>query len=127
MKRMWFILGFFGLALTIFLWYSYALVDPNLTFVNHPLWATWRESMVQLGYYQRELSSTIYLILVALFFCFHFFFVHTKQKIHLWILVGIVVVTTLIAYPFLSHDLFNYLFDARIFTYMEKIHTYLNL
>src|SRR3989344_4420377 len=44
--------------------YSYALVDPNLTLINNSYWVTFREVVIQLGYYQRDTSWFIYLFLI---------------------------------------------------------------
>ena len=54
--------------------YSWALIDPNITLVNHPLWSRFLEQMLQLGYYQRQLSSFIYIEILVLYtaqFSFH--------------------------------------------------------
>ncbi len=83
---------FYTIILSCFTFYSFALVDPNLTLINHSLWAQFRENLVYFGYYQRGLSWNAYLILlISLFIC-----------------------------PFLSHDFFNYMFDARIATFYHQ-------
>lgn len=105
------------LATTI---YSFALIDPNLTFFNNAVWAAFRDSMVQLGYYQRQLSWFLYLTLMALLFVFHYIFVKNDQKVNLKYISVMVGVILLFSYPFLSHDLFNYMFDAKIFTYYQQ-------
>ncbi len=108
--------------LTIFflIFYSYFLVDPNFTFFNHSLWTGFRNFVVNIGYYQRELSWWIYFILVLLLFFFHFLLIKNHKKINLRIIVLVLGLLTLFSHPFLSHDFFNYLFDARIFTYYGK-------
>lgn len=102
------------LSLTL---YSYALVDPNITFINHEWWIQYREAVVKLGYYQRAESWRIYVSMIAILFLFHFYFVKFYKRHSVKSLVIIIAVTLLFAYPFLSHDLFNYMFDARIFTH----------
>lgn len=97
--------------------YSYALVDPNITIIAVPLWETFRNVMVQLGYHNRPLSWLIFLGLVSALFILHLAFIKTTKKfnpIKISIIIGTVL---LLAYPFLSHDLFSYMFDARIVTY----------
>jgi len=98
--------------------YSYFLIDPNITFFQHPLWTQFRNWAVFLGYYQRELSWYIYAMLVILFFIFS----HILQKYQYppVRVAAIVFFFTIVTYPFLSHDLFNYLFDARILTHYGK-------
>ncbi|MFA9289094.1 MAG: hypothetical protein ACEQSA_04400 [Weeksellaceae bacterium] len=116
----------YGLVLVCFSIYSYALIDPNLTLVSHPLWQQLREPLIQLGYHQRATSTQIYLILLVALFAIHLWLVHKKKNInpiHISILVACIAV---FAYPFVSHDLFNYIFDAKILTvygdnpYMQK-------
>ena len=95
--------------------YSYALVDPNFTLVNHQLWEIFRNSMVQLGYYQRPLSLAIFLSLIVALSFFNWYF--TQKKIEPVKLAMIIAAVLLVSYPFLSHDFFNYLFDAKILTF----------
>ncbi len=108
------------LTMTGFLFYSYALVDPNLTFINHPLWNQFRSIVLPLGYFQREQSWYIYLVLILLLFFFHFnIFKYFKkyQPLKIALVIGVIL---LFSYPFLSHDFFNYLFDAKIVTFYHQ-------
>ena len=75
--------------------------------------------MVQLGYYQRNWSFIIYVVLVILLFLFQWYFLSKKQFSVLKLAVGISCIT-LFAFPFLSHDFFNYLFDAKIVTHYHQ-------
>ncbi len=108
------------LLLLIFSIYSYSLVDPNLTLINHPFWEVFRNNMVYLGYYQRGISSFIYIFLVSLLFYFQFYFLKRYKKINLFNLTLGTISILIVAYPFLSHDFFNYLFDAKIITMYGK-------
>lgn len=105
----------YAVALGIFTLYSYALVDPNITLLNHPIWEIFRNAMVQLGYHNRQTSWSIYLGLILALYAFHYIFMKDKKidALRLSILIGSVL---LLSYPFLSHDMFNYMFDARILT-----------
>lgn len=105
------------LLLIVFSLYSYSLVDPNLTLLNHPAWTTFREQAVQLGYHNRNLSSMIYLTLTASLFLFHLFFYKNYKKFSAIKIAFVCGFILLLSYPLLSHDLFNYMFDARILTY----------
>lgn len=77
--------------------------------------------MQQLGYYQRPTATGIYLLFVilsVLFFALNLWLFY-KSKVTLKYLTVSTVTNTLIlifAYPFLSSDLFNYMFDAKIIT-----------
>lgn len=99
--------------------FSYAYVDLNLTLSKNPFILGFVNSMQQIGYYHRNSASLIYLLLII--FSFSFFILNLwffyRSKIGLSYLKFSVVLNTLIlllAYPFLSSDLFNYLFDAKI-------------
>ncbi|MEO6508934.1 MAG: hypothetical protein ABIO02_03200 [Patescibacteria group bacterium] len=106
--------------LILFSIYSYALMDPNITFLNAHVWEVFRNIMVYLGYYQREISSIIYIVGILGLFAFHYAFLKQKTIItplKLSLIVGGILITS---YPFLSHDFFNYMFDARIFTFYHE-------
>lgn len=100
--------------------YSFALIDPNITFFQHPLWVAFRDPMVQFGYYNREGSWWVYFILVILLSVFSFFAVKYYKKINAVTLALVIGGILLFSYPFLSHDFFNYMFDAKIFTYYHQ-------
>jgi len=110
---------FAGLLLSLFV-YSYALIDPNLTLINHPLWVVFRDPLVYFGYYQRQASTVIFIILLLLLFLFHWYFTNNYKRFSLWKIIGIISVFSIISYPFLSHDFFNYIFDAKILTFYGK-------
>ena len=100
--------------------YSYALIDPNITFFQHPLWVAFRDPLVQFGYYNREGSWWVYFLLITALFALSFFAVRYYKKINVMILALLLGGFLLFSYPFLSHDFFNYMFDAKIFTYYHQ-------
>lgn len=110
----------FLLLLSLFSLYSYALIDPNITLITHPIWTDFRNVMVQLGYHQRENSGLYFTLLVAALGVFNYFATKEYKRINVLKLALGAAVVSLISYPFLSHDLFNYLFDAKILTYYHQ-------
>ncbi len=96
--------------------YSYVLLDPNITFLNHPLWTSFRDSAVQIGYHQRALSTTLYLVFIGLFTTIHWWTIRRGKKIDPVKTAFLVGGILTFSYPFLSHDFFNYMFDAKILT-----------
>lgn len=108
---------FYFIVLGLFVIYSYALVDPNLTLVSNSAWIQFREAAVQLGYYQRTLSWYLYLSFVLLLGVFYFYFQKNSKNIDPFKLSLGIAVMLLFSYPFLSHDFFNYIFDAKILTF----------
>lgn len=106
---------FYGL-LAVF---SYAYVDLNLTISQNPQVLKFITAMQELGYYNRPTATLIYLLIIILAFSFFIFnlWLAARSKIGLRYLAISAVTNTIIlifAYPFLSSDLFNYLFDAKI-------------
>lgn len=110
----------YGLFLLIFGIYSYSLIDLNLTLINHPLWIQFRDRIIQLGYFHRDTSSNIYSALVIIGFVAHFYFIKNYKKYNPFVIAIITGAILVFSYPFLSHDLFNYLFDAKILTYYHQ-------
>lgn len=74
--------------------------------------------MVYFGYYNRFWSTLVYILFILLLFYFYFFF--QKKKINVLKTAFLIGFLTLFSYPFLSHDFFNYLFDAKILTFYGK-------
>jgi len=99
--------------------FSYSYVDLNLTISQNKLVLAFVNTMQQLGYFNRPTATLIYLIWI--FLAFLFFIINLwlcyRSKVSLRYLAISTVTNTLIlvfAYPFLSSDLFNYMFDAKI-------------
>ncbi|MCL4390465.1 hypothetical protein M1345_03705 [Patescibacteria group bacterium] len=109
------IIFFYLLVLAVLGVYSYSQIDLNLTLLQTPWFLSFQHLMIQLGYFNRLLSTAIFAGLLLLLFLFYLLLL--RQKPNLFILVAGVVVLTLFAYPAFSHDFFNYLFDARIVTH----------
>lgn len=108
----------------IFAIFSYAYVDLNLTISQNPVVLDFVAFMQQLGYYNRPQATLIYLALLTLAFAFFVLnlWLFYKSKIGLKYLAISTVANTAVlifAYPFLSSDLFNYLFDAKIITHYQ--------
>jgi len=116
---MFLIIGYI-IFLSLFSLYSYALMDPNITFLNAQIWTEFRNWIIYFGYYQREWSSVVYILGIIGLFAFHYAIIRKfplKHVFHLALLIGAALV---VSYPFLSHDLFNYMFDAKIATFYHQ-------
>lgn len=115
----WLLLGYFVLIISLIV-YSYTQVDLNLTLSSNHLYQSIQYTLTHVGYFNRPLSTTLFLILIAGSFGFYFLVLHLVQKKLLsltqikW-LIGLSLLL-LFAYPAFSHDLYNYMFDARIVT-----------
>ncbi|EKE14269.1 MAG: hypothetical protein ACD_12C00600G0004 [uncultured bacterium] len=118
--KMYFMMLSFLYFVIIFLFsvYSYSLVDLNLTLFNHKLWDTFRNFIIQIGYFNRGLSTEFFFSGIVILFALYYLTKKIKpEPIKLALVIGLV---SLIAYPFLSHDFFNYMFYGKIVTFYGK-------
>jgi len=100
--------------------YSFCLIDPNITFFNHPVWSRFLEFVLQIGYYQRNLSWQMYVILIGLLTVFHIFFIRRYKEFNPIKIAFMISCILIFSYPFLSHDFLKYMFDAKILTYYHQ-------
>jgi hypothetical protein len=111
--------GLYPLVIFLYAIYSFALTDPNIIYSNNRVFMGFQQFMWGIGYEHRLLSSLIYLSLICLIFVIYFYTLHqiknkkfsikTATKI---LLVSIVIL--IFSNPALSHDIFNYIFNARM-------------
>lgn len=104
--------------------YSYSQIDLNLTLLRAPWFLSFQFQMIQLGYFNRSLSTAIFLVLIFLLFSMFYFLYSAAKKERLSkkqiiILLAGISVVGLLSYPAFSHDIFNYIFDARIFAFHQ--------
>lgn len=114
-------IGYLLSVIGLFL-YSYTQVDLNLTLSQWSIWQVIQKAFQQVGWFQRPLSTAIYLVILLSLFTFYLSFLGLVKKGKLsgkqfWRLIIISSVILLFSYNAFSYDLFNYLFDARIFTF----------
>lgn len=105
-------------CLTLF---SYSQIDLNLTLSSNASYQFLQNQLIYLGYYNRPLSTLIYgLILFTLFLFYILILRFVGQKklsfSHIQYLILLSIVVLFFSYSAFSHDLFNYMFDARIVT-----------
>jgi hypothetical protein len=111
----------YSLILLVFTIYSYSQIDLNLTLSSNPLYQHFQQMMIQLGYFNRPLSTSIFLSLVFSLFLFYFLFLWLVRRgiignKEVYCLIILSVAILFFSYPAFSHDFFNYMFDARIVT-----------
>lgn len=92
--------------------YSYSQIDVNLTILQTKWFFDFQWWMMRLGYFNRPLSTSILLGFIALLTVFYLYFLYKPRKVTI-LLVGLAVLG-LFSYPAFSHDIFNYIFDARV-------------
>lgn len=97
--------------------YSYSQIDLNLTLINQPWFLAFQHQMIQLGYFNRPVSTGIFIGLTIILTIFYIYFFTRAEKLlqkSLMLLFGGVAVLGVLSYPAFSHDIFNYIFDSRI-------------
>jgi hypothetical protein len=114
--KYWLIGPFLLMTVGITAW-SWVLIDPNFTLFDHADWTRFRALAISVGYFQRQWSANMYVILISLLTTISYSVVRW-YKGSVWpLLIAIGIIAGLFSYPALSHDLFNYIFDARIVTH----------
>lgn len=122
MRHFWswvYLAGLAGLAV-----YSYSQIDLNLTLLQTVWFLKFQKAMIQLGYFQRPISTGIFAGLTGLMLVGWLGLTRdvvrggTKKIL---VLLGVITVLGILAYPGFSHDIFNYIFDTRIL-----VHYHLN-
>lgn len=99
--------------------FSFVFVDPNLSY--------FKDIFTGFAFQNRGISTIIYIIFVIFLYLLYLIFLHQVylnklNKEDIKFLIGLTVITLLIAYPaMLSYDMFNYLFTAKVlFFYHEN-------
>ena len=120
-----FLLPAFFLSFVFLLLYSYTQIDLNLFLSRFEPILSFQRFFQQIGYFQRPLSTYLYLGIVGLLFILYFSALNLARKgkvlkKDLWkiILIGGIILT--FSYNAFSYDLFNYIFDAKIVTYYQQ-------
>lgn len=102
--------------------YSYTQLDLSLTFSRIEFLRRIVNSFQYIGYFNRPLSTFIFITLLVLLINFYFGFlimVYTKylDSKSVWKLILITTGILAFSYNAFSYDLFNYMFDAKIITH----------
>jgi hypothetical protein len=105
--------------------YSFTQIDLSLTFSRIDILRNIVSSFQWVGYFNRPLSTFIYIFLLVSLFNFYLGFIvmaYTKQisKKFVWKLIFITTAILTLSYNAFSYDLFNYIFDAKIITHYQQ-------
>ncbi len=104
--------------------YSYTQVDLSLTLSRISLWQTIEKSFQYIGYFNRPLSTYLYLGILLLLFGFYVYFLKLVEKSklkrqYIWLIIFTLSVILTFSYNAFSYDIFNNIFDAKIFTHYQ--------
>ncbi|MCL5433198.1 MAG: hypothetical protein M1524_03760 [Patescibacteria group bacterium] len=116
--------GYLVVIFGLFL-YSFTQIDLGLTLSRLSMWLPLQKFFQSIGYFNRPLSTSIYLIILILLYLFYgiFLFLTSKNKIKnrsIWILILVTTGILTFSYNAFSYDLFNYIFDAKIITFYQQ-------
>jgi hypothetical protein len=121
-KAFFFLYLFSGLLLFL---YSYTQIDLGLVITRVSWLYTIEKKFQYIGYFDRPLSTIIFVSLTFLFFLLNLFLYRflCKKKIKgctVWSIIGIIIILFTFSYTAFSYDLFNYMFDAKILTHYHQ-------
>jgi len=116
---------FFSAILALFV-YSFTQVDLSLTLSKVSVYQIAEKYLQHIGFYERPLSTLIYIIILTVLIAFYFKFLRLAIKKQLdikkvWILIAVTAVVLGFSYNAFSYDLFNYIFDAKIVTHYHLV------
>lgn len=116
--------GYFVTLVGIFL-YSFTQIDLSLTFSRIDFLREIVKNFQYIGYFNRPLSAFIFILLIVLLINFYLgllVMIHAKliDKTNIRKLILFTAVILVFSYNAFSHDIFNYIFDAKIVTYYQQ-------
>ena len=115
----------FPLIIIFLFFYSFTQVDLSLTLSQVSIWQTVQKSFQEIGYFNRPLSTALFVLVLAALFAYYIYFLILAYRKKLKIKdIGIIICFTAVilafSYNAFSYDLFNYIFDGKIITYYHQ-------
>lgn len=115
---------FIFVVLALFV-YSFTQIDLGLTISSFPVLHGVEMGFKEIGYFARPVSTVFYVVIVGLMFIYFIYFLNLsiKKKLKMDVIWKILIISSVIltfSYIAFSHDLFNYIFDAKIITYYHE-------
>ena len=122
MKKIDFLLLFYGIAIVSLFLYSFTQVDLSLTLSRFSIFQEIQKNFQYVGFFQRPLSTVIFSLILSSLFLFYFLFLYLSKKNLISIkkiLLAVIFAGVLLSFSYnaFSYDLFNYIFDAKIVTH----------
>lgn len=118
------ITGYFIVIIGLF-FFSFTQVDLGLTLTEWSIWQVFQKFFQTIGYFNRPFATGWYVTLLfflSIFYAVFLFLAHKKTitNSQSYIVVGVTSFILFFAYNAFSYDLFNYIFDAKIYTYYHQ-------
>lgn len=116
--------GYLILIIILFL-YSFTQVDLGLALTRYPALFSIQRSFQEIGYFNRSLSTYLFIGIVFSLFAFYFYFIKLSLKNKLskkfiWRMIFATSFVLAFSYNAFSYDIFNYIFDAKVVSYYHE-------
>lgn len=130
-RKFYFLFFLYFIGIVFFSVFSYSLTDPNLVLINNSIYWRFQQFMWQTFFVNSQLQTSIFIgLFIYLFSCYLFllkYLIKLSFKEHILLCI-IVSVPLLFSYNALSHDVFNYIFNAKmVAVYHTNPHTHVAL
>jgi len=115
-----FLLKSYFILFVIFAVFSFVLTDPNLTLFNVNFFTNFQTYLWQNVLPLRNFRTIFFFVLIILIFCNYLLILKNWSKLNLdnkknfWKFLIIISLPLIFSYNALSHDLFNYIFNAKM-------------
>jgi hypothetical protein len=105
--------------------YSFTQIDLNLIISRFAPIYTLEQIFQSIGYFNRPLSTILYLILLILLFIgYWFFWILARRRMlsekEFWLIIIFSCLILLFSYPAFSYDIYNYMFDAKTIVFYHQ-------
>lgn len=116
------IFGYLYLISILFLFFfSFTQVDLGLTLTRASIFTDIQKAFQYIGYFNRPLSTSLFVGILAILFIFYGLFLSRVKsgllsRSVIWTMLIITALILSFSYNLLSYDIFNYIFDAKIWT-----------
>lgn len=124
-KTEFFFICIYLFTIGAFFLYSFTQIDLGLALSRNEYLQSIVRSFQQIGYFERPLSTNYYVTLLILLYILYAvaLFLAKKNKFHVRAIWTIILISSFLltfSYTAFSHDIFNYIFDAKIVTHYQS-------
>lgn len=119
-------LSLYGILLLIFSIFSFALTDPNLVLTSWPPYWQFQQWIWHTFFLDANKLTVVYTVLISLLWISFAGLIQAAQRSRITLsnktllgVVGVLSTVLLFSYNALSHDIFNYIFNAKIVLFYQ--------
>lgn len=103
------------IGILCYTFFSYAFTDPNLLLLQAEWYQRFQQTMWETFFHNRPLTAWLFVVFLVFFFLYYFVvLVKARKWQSLPVQALFVLVPLIISYNALSHDVFNYAFNAKM-------------